>query len=467
MVEFPIRPPRSMAEGYPYLEPALRHLGWLTFFLLLAPIVGPRGYGTVALALSGIAIAERLLTETAIGALVGRDTLEDRHRSTALVTIIVIGAGLTLMLRAAAGAMTAMLDDAVLGDIFQSLTLLPLLGGLTVIPTASLRRAGRRGPVVAAAAAGTVAGGGLAVALAWAGTGPWSLVAQIVAQRLVECAVLWATSHERIGIAWSSSHFVDLLRSVRPRVLCPALPQVACHAQCLIVGLVLGPIATGLYMLASRLAEAVLDIFLAQPPSQPCEGFERSAQRACRPLLPALLVGVLLPIAVPPLLDVRWWGAILPAQILLLASVPAAISFVRAACTADPSAEARWRTAEILGGLVAIALVASHGLVSSAAAELAQAMAVAGVSLWLIGQRVGNQWRAMLLAAVPPCAAATGSFVLLAVTAPLGGILDPLPAFCIMTASGWLCYLLIWRVTMGVEQGPIPPAADIRLAGPA
>src|SRR5580704_13486467 len=149
MVELPICPPRSMAKVYPYLEPALRHLGWLTFFLLLAPIVGPRGYGTVALALSGIAIAERLLTETAVGALVGRKTLEERHISTALVTIIVVGAGLTLMLRAAAGAMTAMLDDAVLGDIFQSLTLLPLLGGLTVVPVASLRRARRQGSIVA------------------------------------------------------------------------------------------------------------------------------------------------------------------------------------------------------------------------------------------------------------------------------------------------------------------------------
>jgi polysaccharide biosynthesis protein len=456
-----------MINVLPYLEPALRHLGWLASFLLLAPMIGPRGYGTVALALSGIAIAERLLVETAIVALAGRETLEERHKSTALVTIIIVGIGLTLMLRAAASAMPAMLDDALLGDIFQSLTLLPLLGGLTVVPAATLRRAGRRGPFVAATAAGTVAGGGLAVALAWAGTGPWSLVAQIVAQRLVECAMLWATSHERIGIAWSPRHFLDLLQGVRLRALRPALPQLACHAQCLIVGLVLGPIATGLYMLASRLSEAVLDIFLLDPVSEPCEGLQRIARRACRPLLPALLIGVLLPIAVPPLLDVRWWGAIQPAQILLLTSVPAAIGLVRTACTADPSAEARWCALKILGGLGAVALVASHGLVSSALAELTLATAVAVASLWPIARQVGGQWQALLLAVAADCAAAAGSFGLLAMTAPLGRSLDPLPAFCMMTASGWLCYLSIRRITVGGEGSAIRPGARIRLGGPA
>src|SRR5665213_4250340 len=165
MVESPADP--LLAALRPYLNPALRHAGWFGFFLLLAPAMGPRGYGMFILALSGIAIAEALLAETAIAALVGLAGLEERHVSTALVTVLAAGAGLTLVLRAVAGALGGIVDAAAFDDIFPSLTLLPVLGALAVVPTALLRRAGRRS-LRQRAPAGTAAGGAVAVALAWA-----------------------------------------------------------------------------------------------------------------------------------------------------------------------------------------------------------------------------------------------------------------------------------------------------------
>src|SRR5258707_2684486 len=99
MVDAPLEPlPRAAAALRPYLEPALRHAGWFGFFLMLAPIVGPRGYGLFILALSGIAIAEALLAEPAIQALVDLAVLEARHLSTALVTVVAAGAAVSLML---------------------------------------------------------------------------------------------------------------------------------------------------------------------------------------------------------------------------------------------------------------------------------------------------------------------------------------------------------------------------------
>src|ERR1700732_191499 len=122
------------------IEPAIRHAGWFGFFLVLAPIIGPRGYGMFAMALSGIAIAEVLLVEAVAAPLVGLDPLDERHLSTALVSAVGTGAAISLLLYVAAGQLDAMLGDAPLGDIVQSLSLLPVLGGLSAVPTALLRR---------------------------------------------------------------------------------------------------------------------------------------------------------------------------------------------------------------------------------------------------------------------------------------------------------------------------------------
>ena len=109
--------------------------------------------------------------------------------------------------------------------MFQSLAILPLLGALSVVPSAMLRREGRQAPLVAASTAGVAAGSGIAISLAWAGAGPWSLVAQIIVQRLVECVVLWGIPGERVGIAWSRRHFAELVGALDLRALGAAWPD--------------------------------------------------------------------------------------------------------------------------------------------------------------------------------------------------------------------------------------------------
>jgi len=144
MVEAAIVPSlRAVTALRPYIEPALRHVGWFACFLMLAPVVGPRGYGLFIVALSGVAIAEAILVETATGAHADLSVLEARHLSTALVTTIAAAAGVTLMLQGIGRTLGSMVDEAVV-DIFQPLSLLPLLGALTVVPAALLRRDGRR-----------------------------------------------------------------------------------------------------------------------------------------------------------------------------------------------------------------------------------------------------------------------------------------------------------------------------------
>src|SRR5580704_12781297 len=93
---------RARDTTWRLLEPVLRHGGWFGFFLFLASIIGPQGYGLFALAISGIAIADAMLAESATAALVELDAIDDRHVSTALVSTVLSGIGMSLLLYAAA-----------------------------------------------------------------------------------------------------------------------------------------------------------------------------------------------------------------------------------------------------------------------------------------------------------------------------------------------------------------------------
>jgi O-antigen/teichoic acid export membrane protein len=438
------------------IEPAIRHAGWFGFFLVLAPIIGPRGYGMFAMALSGIAIADVLLVEAVAAPLAGLDPLDERHLSTALVSAVGTGAAISLLLYVAAGQLDAMLGDAPLGDIVQSLSLLPVLGGLSAVPTALLRRRGKAGPLVAATTAGLAAGGGVAVALAWAGAGPWSLVAQIVVQRFVECAVLWGMAACRIGLAWSRPHFGALLGALDLERLALAWPVISREAPCLLIGLVLGPVATGLYLLASRFAEALNDVLLAAPSPTRRALLADWANEIAGPIrrvaLPAILSSLLLPIALPPIVDIRWWGAVLPAQILLLGLLPAAAITARAAAVGTRN-EARWRALQAIGGIAAAALAVAYGLVAVATASLAFAICAALAGLWPIRREFGSHWRRMLAGAARPLfAAAAAGLILLPFGEPVALALTPVPALCLLGASGRLCYLLLSGEPHGLQR---------------
>lgn len=440
MVDIPLERPQHRTMLRPFVAPVLRHAGWFGVFLILAPVIGPRGYGVFVLALSGIAISEAVLAEPLGAALAGLDTVEPRHWSTALMTAMIGGGALWLAARAGAPLLNAWVGEPGFWDMFQSLAIVPLLGGLAAVPAASLRRNRQAGALTGASVAGLVAGGGVALSLAWAGAGAWSLVAQIIMQRLVECLVLWASPSERIGLHWSARHFAELAEALDAQSLAPLWRAVSHYAPCFLVGLVLGPTAAGLYWLASQLAAGLAEIALAHDPdTTPRQLLERME----RVLLPCVLASGLLATALPPLLDLRWWAAVPPAQILLLGAIPAAIGAVCSACF-PKIANFRWHAVETLGGIAVVACAVRFGLTAAALTTIGWGTAVAFVGLWRIRGKFGPVWRLPSVAALRPWAgAALAGLVLCLLAEPVSLRLAPVPALCLLTACGWLAYLVV------------------------
>ncbi|HTZ35230.1 MAG TPA: oligosaccharide flippase family protein, partial [Stellaceae bacterium] len=330
-------------------------------------------------------------------------------------------------------------------------------------PTALLRRQGRWGTLAAVDLAGLAAGGGAAVALAFAGAGPWSLVAQLVVQRFLECTLLWCIAGKPIGLAWSRRDFAELAATLDWRALRGAWPVIGRYAPCLFAGISLGPSAAGLYLLATRLAEALRDVVLAGSGAFSRAARDSASTLAARAWLPAVAASGLLAVALPPLIDLRWWGAVAPAQILLLGVVPAALGGLRAGGGHDQPAGTRRAALVALGGAVVAALAVPSGLLALAGAELAWAIAAALPALHPLRRHLGVGWRGAFAGAPRRCAGAVAAALLLAFLGePMALALDAVPAFCLLAAAAWLCYLAI----RGEPYPALRPAA-VQAASPA
>jgi len=165
-----------------------------------------------------------------------------------------------------------------------------------------------------------------------------------------------------------------------------------------------------------------------------------------------------------PLLDLRWWGAVLPTQVLLLGVVPASLIFMRSFC-AKTSGEPRWQAAQALGGIAVAAFTAPYGLVVFATGSVIWTLVVALASLRPIYRDLGAEWQTALATAVRPCAgAAAAGGIAFALAGPVALVLDPVPGLCLLTAAGWLAYLVIRGEAAREQQASF--TAEIAVAAP-
>ena len=160
------------------------------------------------------------------------------------------------------------------------------------------------------------------------------------------------------------------------------------------------------------------------------------------------------------MLDLRWWGAVLPAQIFVLGALPVAGTIGGG----NAAAQRRWQAVQALGGIAATALAASLRLAAVAAATVGWVLVVALATLWSSRRQPNAGWRAAPVPAIRACAGAMAAgFLLVKLADPVGLILPAMPALCLLIATGWLLYLVIRGEPIGAAH-PLPAALTAPVA---
>jgi len=440
------------------VEKIAQQVLWLVLFAILAPILGPRPYGVFSIVMVFIGFCEFVLGETMIEVLVTMIRFEPTHVATANLAATVMALGLGGVLACLAPAIGAVFHDGDITRLMWALTPLPALSLLSAAPIAVLRRDMQFKRLAVRSIAGLTIGGAVGIVLALGGAGVWALALQVLAQRFVEVFIAWTSVPLRFQLGWSVRHFHEM-RPVGINVTAArATMFVNGQLPRLILGYLLGPTQVGLFTLASRFLDIIVYTMvfprvavgrielrsLQVGTSEFADRFSKMTQDVAFISFPLLLgAAAVMPDLYRLWLDQRWFGGVLPAQLLLLGGVPLAFFYCAdAAFLSARQSSLLKRTATIQAVTTALTVLCS------APFGLNPACLVLAVRPWLLLplylSLLGHSCR---LAAVTfllrPLRSLTGAVVMAAILClpfwHLPGV-DERLNFVALIALGVLCY---------------------------
>lgn len=406
---------------------------WLLLFAILAPILGPKPYGLFTIVMAFIGFCEMVIVGGAVEALVTIPEATDSHFRTVNLAGVVAAAVAGGAVFAAAGPIAKFFAAPELEQLFRVLAPLPVISALTAIPVAVLSRHMRFRALALRSIVGLVASAMIAVALAWYGAGVWALVAQVLAQRCIELAILWASAHTRLGFGWSQSNFRELRGYAFNVIISKGMFWTGSQIPRIILGWYLGATDLGLFALAGRLIDITSQVFIvprsavarltlrrfADAPAGFAEEFNLTIRQIailCFPVCCGL--AALMPILYT-FLGQRWTPGILPAQIMVLTGIPLTFYFCFTAAVLalrEPQLDSKNAVAINATTAAMILLTASYGLDAACAAILAQRVVMMPLGLMMLRRIAGISPIGVVWAQLPilGAAAVMGGIVVLA-----------------------------------------------------
>jgi O-antigen/teichoic acid export membrane protein len=345
---------------------------WLILFAILAPILGPRPYGMFAIVMVFVGFCEFILLEGAIEALVTVKDLDHLHTTTANVANGAIAVAFGVVMAALAPLIGDVFHDAEMKGIIWAMASLPLLSSLSATPIAVLRRSLKYKQLAIRSILGLTIGGVFGIVLAVAGAGVWALVFQVLAQRLAELVIAWIAVPVRFGGTWSAPHFQEL-RPVAVNVFTARMTSLMTgQFPRIVLGYTLGPTDVGLFALANRFLEVIINIAVvprtavgriemrAAKIGSPefAQNFARMVQQVSILSFPLFLgAAALVPELFRLWLDHRWVAGIVPTQLILLSGLPLVLFYCIDAALLAGNLSSVFRKMANLQGLTTVVTV--------------------------------------------------------------------------------------------------------------
>lgn len=223
--------------------------------MLLARLLLPDHFGLVGMAAT-VTMLVSMLMESGFGqALIQRAEIDHRDVNTALWANVFLGFGLAAACAWFAPAISGLFSTPELTPVLRLAAIVLLVNAFRVVPVAVLSRRFEFRSIAKMSIAGSVAYGAIAIGLAVAGAGVWSLVVAGLASAIVELCTVWPKAALPIALEFH----IDRLRQLASfswRMLgANLLNYMRANLDYFIVGAALGPKALGLYTIAFKLVD--------------------------------------------------------------------------------------------------------------------------------------------------------------------------------------------------------------------
>jgi O-antigen/teichoic acid export membrane protein len=306
----------------------------LVIVAVLARLLAPAEFGVVSAALIVVGLSA-IVSQIGLGpAIVQRRDLEARHIDTAFTASVLLGMLLGAAVWIAAPVAASLIRIPAAEPVLRVLAWTFPVQGLGLVSESLLRRELEfRWLANRDVVAHGVGYGGVAVALAALGWGPWALVAGHLAQTALRTALLLVAHPPRQRRVGEWRAFKELMYFGGGFTIARIANYAALQGDKLVVGSALGPTALGLYDRAYQLMAApahgiglVLDSVLFPAMARVQDDAQRLAAAyrrgvaviALLVLPPSMLALLTAPEVVRVILGSGWSAAVVPFQILAL-----------------------------------------------------------------------------------------------------------------------------------------------------
>lgn len=227
------------------------------FMLFLARLLAPEAFGLVAMAAVVFELANAFINSGLGAALIRSKTISDTDLNTVFYTNLLLSLVAYVVLFVGAPYIADFYNQSELTTLIQVMGLVVFINAAKVVQVAVLSRNMEFKAQMKANSLGVVVSGILAVIVAWAGWGVWSLVVQMLSSALLSALVFWLVSNWRPGLQFSIESFVRLFRFGK-NLLAEGLLQILFeNSYVLVIGRFFSAELTGLYFLAKKISNLI------------------------------------------------------------------------------------------------------------------------------------------------------------------------------------------------------------------
>lgn len=374
----------------------------LVVFAILARVLAPEDFGTVAAATLVLGIAG-LLVDAGFGKYLIQARTVDAVTTS---TVFWVSTGVSVLCAAVCVAVATPLADVFsapdLPLVLRALALTIVANALAVVPAALMQRELQFRPLAMRRLWATLASAVAGVGLALAGAGVWALVAQALVAAFVGSAVLYAATPWRPSRQFSRAAAREAFSFGSSMLGIEALTMVGRNGDNLLIGVVLGAKALGYYVVAYRILVILLDVLTSVTGAVALPLFTRvrddpprlhaaflTVIRAGSGLALPIFAGLLVvaPRLLPLLFGDEWTRSVPVMQWLTVAGLVQALTYFDRSlllAVGKVRLELVVTTIATVGNVVAFAVAVPYGITAVAAAYAVRNLAFWPVRLWAL-----------------------------------------------------------------------------------
>lgn len=254
MTSRPELAPRAMAAAkWRLLSITTRFAVQFVVTLIIARLIGPRSFGTVAVALVFVGLSEAVADSGMGHALIRRPVLTEHHLRVAFTLSVCSGVLLTLLLLGLAPLIAALFNDDAATPVLRALSAVFLLTSLSAVPTSLIQRSLDVRRLFLVDLASYIAYALVGIVLAVGGLGAWAIVAAVLVRSGVNAAAGYAACPVPVRPSLRHEERRELLGYGLGTLLARVMNYLAGNGDYFVVGNYLGTTSLGLYNRAYQL----------------------------------------------------------------------------------------------------------------------------------------------------------------------------------------------------------------------